>query len=79
MEQKEKINELFTEKYEHNVLSHFIADREYCTKADSFIKTTLSDIYPAPHEITCDCLFWKTRETPLLALKLRPASCWIPP
>jgi len=69
MEQKEKLNVLFTEKYEHNVLSHFIADREYCTTADSFIKTTLSDIHPAPHEITCDCLFWKTREIPLLALK----------
>jgi hypothetical protein len=25
MEQKEKLNVLFTEKYEHNVLSHFIA------------------------------------------------------
>jgi hypothetical protein len=69
MEQKEKLNVLFTEKYEHNVLSHFIADREYCAKADSFIKTILSDVHPAPHEITCDCLLWKTKELPLLAIK----------
>jgi len=69
MEQKEKINLLFTEKYEHSVLAHFVNDREYSTKADSFIKTILSDVHPAPYEIACDCLFWKTKEIPLLALK----------
>ena len=69
MEQKEKINVMFTEKYEHNALARFINDREYSTKADSYIKTTLSDVHPSPHEITCDCLFWKTREIPLLNLK----------
>jgi hypothetical protein len=69
MEQKEKLNVLFTEKYEHNVLSHFIEDREYCTKADNFIKTTLSDAHTVPHEIICDCLLWKTKELPLLAIK----------
>jgi hypothetical protein len=50
-------------------LARFINDREYSTKADSYIKTTLSDVHPSPHEITCDCLFWKTREIPLLNLK----------
>jgi hypothetical protein len=74
MEQKEKINVLFTEKYEHSFLTHFINDREYCTKADSFIKTILSDVQPAPHEITCGCLFWKTKEIPLLALKGDPVD-----
>src|SRR5271157_4853741 len=69
MEQKEKINVMFTDKYEHSALARFINDREYSTKADSFIKTILSDIHPAPHEITCDCLFWKTKELPLLAIK----------
>jgi hypothetical protein len=69
MEQKEKINVMFTEKYEHSTLAHFINDREYSTKGDSFIKTILSDVRPAPHEIACDCLFWKTKEIPLLALK----------
>ena len=74
MEQKEKINLLFTEKYEHPVLARFINDREYSTKADSFIKTILSDVHPAPHEIACDCLFWKTKEIPLLALKGDPVD-----
>ena len=69
MEQKEKINVMFTDKYEHSALARFINDREYSTNADSFIKTILSDIHPAPHEITCDCLFWKTKELPLLAIK----------
>jgi hypothetical protein len=69
MEQKEKLNVIFTEKYEHTVLLHFIADREYSAKADNFIKTTLADTHPTPHEIACDGLFWKTKELPLLALK----------
>jgi hypothetical protein len=69
MEQKEKINVLFTEKYDHSVLTHFIFDREYCIRADNFIKTTLSDSHTLPHEITCDCLFWRTKELPLLAIK----------
>jgi hypothetical protein len=69
MEQKEKINILFTEKYDHNVLSHFIPDHEYCAKADIFIKQTLTAVHPLPHEINCECLFWKTKELPLLALK----------
>ena len=74
MEQKEKINVLFTEKYEHSVLAHFINDREYSTKADSFIKTIMSDVHLASHEIACDCLFWKTKEIPLLALKGDPVD-----
>jgi len=74
MEQKEKINLLFTEKYEHPVLARFINDREYSTKADTFIKTILSDVRPAPYEIPSDCLFWKTKEIPLLALKGDPVD-----
>ena len=68
MEQKEKINVMFTEKYEHSVLVHFINDREYSTKADSFIKTILSDAHPAPHELACDGLFWKTKEILLVRM-----------
>jgi hypothetical protein len=69
MEQREKTNVMFTEKYDHNVLTHFISDKDYCAKADSFIKTTVTGAHPLPHEITCDCLFWKTKELPLLAIK----------
>jgi len=53
----------------YNVLSHFIEDREYCTKQIILFKTTLSDAHTVPHEITCDCLLWKTKELPLLAIK----------
>jgi len=69
MEQKEKFSVMFTEKYDHSVLTHFIADKDYCAKADNFIKTTLSDSHTLPHDFTCDCLFWKTKELPLLAIK----------
>ena len=66
---EEKISVMFSEKYDHNVLTHFIIDRDYCVKADSFIKTTLSASYPLPHEIPCACLFWKTRELPISEIK----------
>ena len=69
MEQKEKTTVMFTEKYDHNVLSHFIVDKDFCAKADNFIKKTLSDSHTLPHEITCDCLFWKTKEVPILSIK----------
>jgi hypothetical protein len=69
LEQKEKITVMFTDKYDHTVLSHFIADRDYCAQADTFIKKTLANIHPAPHEIICDCLFWKTRELPMMTIK----------
>jgi hypothetical protein len=69
MELKEKISVLFTDKYDHNVLPHFIMDREYCAQADTFIKKTLSDVHPLPHEIAADCLFWKTKELPMLTVK----------
>ena len=67
MEQKPGV--MFSEKYDHNVLTHFIIDRDYCDKADSFIKTTLSASRPLPHEIPCACLFWKTRELPISEIK----------
>ena len=73
MEIREKINVLFSEKYDHNTLSHFIIDREYSVKADAFIKQTLSGAIIA-HEIRCDCLFWKTKELPLLSLKGDPVD-----
>jgi hypothetical protein len=69
MEPREKMNVLFSEKYDHNLLTHFILDRDYSVKADNFIKNTLSGPHTLPHEITCDCLFWKTKELPLLAIK----------
>jgi hypothetical protein len=69
MEQKEKTNVMFTEKYDHSVLAHFIEDKDFCAKADNFIRKTLSDSHTVPHEITCDCLFWKTKELPLLSIK----------
>jgi hypothetical protein len=69
MELKEKTNVLFTEKYEHSVLSHFITDREYAAKADTFIKQALSDTRPVSHEIPGVCLFWRTKELPLLSVK----------
>ena len=69
MENKEKTTVLFTEKYDHNILTHFIVEKDYCAQADNFIKKTLSDIYTLPHEITCDCLLWKTKELPLLSIK----------
>jgi hypothetical protein len=67
MEQKPGV--MFSEKYDHNVLTHFIVDKDYCAKADSFIKTTLSASHPLPHEIPCACLFWKTRELPISEIK----------
>ena len=69
MENKEKTTVLFTEKYDHNVLTHFIAEKDFCAQADNFIKKILSDAHPLPHEITCDCLLWKTKELPLLSIK----------
>ena len=69
MENKEKTTVLFTEKYDHNVLTHFIADKDYCAQADNFIKKILSDAHTLPHEIICDCLLWKTKELPLLSIK----------
>ena len=69
MESKEKTTVMFTEKYDHSVLSHFIEDKDFCAKADSFIKKTLSDSHTLPHEIICDCLLWKTKELPLLSIK----------
>ena len=66
---EEKTSITYADKYDHNVLTHFIIDKDYCAKADSFIKTTLSEFHPLPHEIPCICLFWKTKELPLLAIK----------
>ena len=69
MENKEKTTVLFIEKYDHDVLTHFIADKDYCGQADNFIKKTLSDAHILPYEIICDCLLWKTKELPLLSIK----------
>ena len=69
MEQKEKTNAIYSDKYDHTLLTHFIIDKDYCAQADNFIKKTLSDAHPLPHEITCDCLLWKTKELPLLSIK----------
>lgn len=69
MEIKEKLGVLFTEKYDHNVLTQFIEDKDFCVKADHFIKKTLSDSHTLPHEIACPCLLWKTKELPLLSIK----------
>ena len=66
---EEKTSITYSDKYDHNVLTHFIIDKDYCAKADNFIKTTLSESHPLPHEIPCICLFWKTKELPLLAIK----------
>ena len=74
MELKEKINVMYTDNYSHNILSHFIMDREYCAQADNFIKKTLVNVNPLPHEIACDCLFWKTRELPMLTVKGDPVD-----
>jgi hypothetical protein len=69
MEQKEKTNVMYSEKYDHALLTHFILDKDYCAQGDNFIKKTLATSHPLPHEITCDCLFWKTRELPIAAIK----------
>ncbi len=69
MENKEKTTVMFTEKYDHNVLTHFIMDKDFCAQADNFIKKTLSGSLTLPHEIICDCLLWKTKELPLLSIK----------
>ena len=69
MENKEKTTVLFTEKYDHNVLTHFIAEKDFCAQADNFIKKTICDAHTLLHEITCDCLLWKTKELPLLSIK----------
>jgi hypothetical protein len=69
VEQKEKTNVMYSDKYDHTFLTHFIADRDYCAQANNFIKKTLIYSHPLPHEITCDCLFWKTRELPISAIK----------
>ncbi len=69
MERKEKITVLHTEKYDQSVLAHFIEDRDFCAKADHFIKKTLSESHTLTHEITCPCLFWKTKELPILSIK----------
>ena len=69
MEQKEKTNVMYSDKYDHTLLTHFIADKDYCAQADNFIKKTLTESHPLPHEIACDCLFWKTRELPIAAIK----------
>ena len=69
MERKEKPNVMFTEKYDHSILTYFIEDKDFCAKADHFIKKTLSDSYTLPHEIACPCLLWKTKELPILSIK----------
>ena len=69
MDQKEKTNAMYSDKYDHTLLKHFITDKDYCAQADNFIKKTLTETHPLPHEITCDCLFWKTRELPIAAIK----------
>jgi len=69
MEQQAKTNVICTGKYDHTLLTHFITDKDYCAQADNFIKKTLADAHPLPHEIACDCLFWKTRELPIAAIK----------
>ena len=69
MEQKEKTNVIYSDKYDHTLLTHFIADKDYCAQSDNFIKKTLAESHPLPHDITCDCLFWKTRELPISTIK----------
>jgi hypothetical protein len=69
MEQQIKTNVMYSGNYDHTLLTHFITDKDYCAQADNFIKKTLSDSHPLPHEIACDCLFWKTRELPIAAIK----------
>ena len=69
MEQQVKTNVICTGKYDHTLLTHFITDKDYCAQADNFIKKTLVDSHPLPHEIACDCLFWKTRELPIATIK----------
>jgi hypothetical protein len=69
MEQKEKTNVMYSDKYNHTFLMNFILDKDYCAQADNFIKKTLAESHPLPHEIVCDCLFWKTRELPIGAIK----------
>ena len=69
MEQQVKTNAIYSDKYDHTLLTHFIIDKDYCAEADIFIKKTLTESHPLPHEIICDCLFWKTRELPIAAIK----------
>jgi hypothetical protein len=70
MDMEEKPQVLFSEKYSESVLAHFIKDKDYCTKADHFIKTTLSlEMHNLPHEIPCPCLVWKTKELPINSIK----------
>ena len=66
MENKEKIAVMFTEKYDQNILAQFIVDKDFCTKADHFIETTLGS---EPYHTSHPCLLWKTKELPLLAIK----------
>jgi len=64
-----KLNVMFTEKYDHTELTHFIPERDFCAKADTFIRQTLAGTQPVPLEIPCHCLFWKTRELPIAEIK----------
>ena len=70
MEIEGRPNVLFCEKYDHSVLAHFIEDKDYSTKADHFIKNTMSpDTHNLPHEIPCSCMLWKTKELPINSIK----------
>ena len=70
MEIKEQPNVLFSEKYDHSVLAQFIGDKDYCTRADHFVKETLSsENHNLLHELPCHCLLWKTKELPINSIK----------